>query len=115
MVAIRAAIAMTLAACGSSKSTSGGDGPSTTSSTTPHVESTVLGTEYDFDDTFQFQSFDPTIPPTGNWKTLTPYEEHSGLSRGERIRVLHSWGGGRLGRGVRLCRGGGVYVEAGAR
>jgi ABC-type branched-subunit amino acid transport system substrate-binding protein len=30
--------------------------------------------KYDFDDTFQLQYFDPTIPPTGNWKPLTPYE-----------------------------------------
>ena len=30
--------------------------------------------KYDFDDTFQLQSFDPTIPPSGNWKPLTPYE-----------------------------------------
>jgi ABC-type branched-subunit amino acid transport system substrate-binding protein len=30
--------------------------------------------KYDFDDTFQLQAFDPTIPPTGNWKPLTPYE-----------------------------------------
>jgi hypothetical protein len=34
--------------------------------------------KYDFDDTFQLQSFDPTIPPTGNWKTLTPYENIPG-------------------------------------
>jgi hypothetical protein len=34
--------------------------------------------KYDFDDTFQLQSFDPTIPPTGNWKPLTPYENIAG-------------------------------------
>jgi hypothetical protein len=34
--------------------------------------------KYDFDDTFQLQSFDPTIPPTGNWKPLTPYQNIAG-------------------------------------
>ena len=34
--------------------------------------------KYDFDDTFQLQTFDPTIPPTGNWKPLTPYEDLPG-------------------------------------
>jgi ABC-type branched-subunit amino acid transport system substrate-binding protein len=30
--------------------------------------------KYDFEDTFQLQAFDGTIPPQGNWKSLTPYE-----------------------------------------
>jgi hypothetical protein len=34
--------------------------------------------KYHFDDTFQLQSFDPTIPPTGNWKPLTPYQNIAG-------------------------------------
>jgi ABC-type branched-subunit amino acid transport system substrate-binding protein len=34
--------------------------------------------KYDFDDTFTLQSFDPTIPPTGNWKDLTPYQNIAG-------------------------------------
>ena len=33
--------------------------------------------KYDFDDTFQLQEFDPTLPPNGNWKSLTPYENIS--------------------------------------
>jgi Periplasmic binding protein len=33
--------------------------------------------KYDFDDTFQLQSFDSTLPPLGNWKSLTPYENLS--------------------------------------
>ncbi len=31
--------------------------------------------KFDFDDTFQLQSYDPTIPPNGNWKPLSPYED----------------------------------------
>lgn len=34
--------------------------------------------KYDFNDTFQLQSFDPTIPPSGNAKSLTPYENIAG-------------------------------------
>jgi ABC-type branched-subunit amino acid transport system substrate-binding protein len=30
--------------------------------------------KFDFDDSFRLQEFDPTIPPTGNWKPLTPLE-----------------------------------------
>jgi hypothetical protein len=33
--------------------------------------------KYDFDDTFQLQSFDSSLPPLGNWKSLTPYENLS--------------------------------------
>jgi hypothetical protein len=33
--------------------------------------------KYDFEDTFQLQEFDSTIPPQGNWKSLTPYENIS--------------------------------------
>jgi hypothetical protein len=28
----------------------------------------------DFDDTFQLQEYDPTIPPKGNWKPLSEYQ-----------------------------------------
>jgi ABC-type branched-subunit amino acid transport system substrate-binding protein len=34
--------------------------------------------KYDIADTFQLQSFDPTIPPSGNWKSLSPYENIPG-------------------------------------
>jgi ABC-type branched-subunit amino acid transport system substrate-binding protein len=34
--------------------------------------------KYDFDDTFTLQSFDPTIPPTGNGKPLSPYQNIAG-------------------------------------
>jgi hypothetical protein len=30
--------------------------------------------KYDDDDTFQLQQFDSKLPPNGNWKPLTPYE-----------------------------------------
>jgi ABC-type branched-subunit amino acid transport system substrate-binding protein len=30
--------------------------------------------KYDDDDTFQLQKFDSALPPNGNWKPLTPYE-----------------------------------------
>jgi len=30
--------------------------------------------KYDFDDTFQLQQFDSTLPPNGNWKALGPYQ-----------------------------------------
>jgi ABC-type branched-subunit amino acid transport system substrate-binding protein len=33
--------------------------------------------KYDDDDTFQLQQFDSTLPPNGNWKALTPYENLS--------------------------------------
>jgi hypothetical protein len=33
--------------------------------------------KYDFDDTFQLQQFDSALPPNGNWKPLTPYENIS--------------------------------------
>ena len=33
--------------------------------------------KYDDDDTFQLQSFDSTLPPNGNWKSLTPYQNIS--------------------------------------
>jgi ABC-type branched-subunit amino acid transport system substrate-binding protein len=33
--------------------------------------------KYDDDDTFQLQQFDSALPPNGNWKALTPYENIS--------------------------------------
>jgi ABC-type branched-subunit amino acid transport system substrate-binding protein len=33
--------------------------------------------KYDTDDTFQFQQFDSTLPPNGNWKALGPYQNIS--------------------------------------
>jgi ABC-type branched-subunit amino acid transport system substrate-binding protein len=30
--------------------------------------------KYDMDDTFQLQSFDSSLPPLGNWKSLGPYQ-----------------------------------------
>jgi ABC-type branched-subunit amino acid transport system substrate-binding protein len=30
--------------------------------------------KYDYDDTFQLQQFDSTLPPNGNWKALGPYQ-----------------------------------------
>jgi hypothetical protein len=33
--------------------------------------------KYDDDDTFQLQQFDSALPPKGNWKSLTPYENLS--------------------------------------
>jgi ABC-type branched-subunit amino acid transport system substrate-binding protein len=30
--------------------------------------------KYDTDDTFQFQQFDSSLPPNGNWKALGPYQ-----------------------------------------
>ena len=37
----------------------------------------LVAGKYDFDDTFQLQEFDPTLPPNGNWKSLTQYENIS--------------------------------------
>ena len=34
--------------------------------------------KYDIADTFDLQSFDPSIPPSGNWKALTPYQNIPG-------------------------------------
>jgi len=33
--------------------------------------------KYDDDDTFQFQQFDSSLPPNGNWKALGPYQNIS--------------------------------------
>jgi ABC-type branched-subunit amino acid transport system substrate-binding protein len=33
--------------------------------------------KYDDDDTFQLQQFDSSLPPNGNWKSLTPYQNIS--------------------------------------
>jgi ABC-type branched-subunit amino acid transport system substrate-binding protein len=33
--------------------------------------------KYDTDDTFQFQQFDSSLPPNGNWKALGPYQNIS--------------------------------------
>ncbi|MDP9333124.1 MAG: ABC transporter substrate-binding protein [Actinomycetota bacterium] len=33
--------------------------------------------KYDYDDTFQLQQFDSTLPPNGNWKALGPYQNLS--------------------------------------
>jgi ABC-type branched-subunit amino acid transport system substrate-binding protein len=38
-----------------------------------------LGTgKYDFDDTFALETFDPTIPPTGDWKPLSSLQDITG-------------------------------------